>query len=97
MQQYIYFPFDVYLFKDLTVFLPLRDLVSAEKEIARIRKQIEILNKDILSLTTRLSSKGFVEKAKSDVVETVQASLREKQIMLETLQLSLEKLLSSSK
>ena len=77
------------------MYLPMSDLISAEKEIARVKKQIDSLTKDLLSLNARLNSNGFREKAKPEVVDAVLASVREKQAMLEALQLSLEKHLSN--
>lgn len=58
-------------------YIPLAGLVDVEKETKRLKKQSEKLAKEIEKLAKRLESKGFVEKAKPEVVEKARAELAE--------------------
>lgn len=58
-------------------YLPLAGLVDVEKETQRLKKQSEKLAKEIEKLAKRLESKGFVDKAKPEVVEKARAELKE--------------------
>jgi valyl-tRNA synthetase len=58
-------------------YLPLSGLVDVEKEKQRLQKQSAKLSKEIEKLAGRLQSKGFVDKARPDVVEKARAELAE--------------------
>ena len=66
------------------------DLISIEKEIARIQKQIDAASKELVGLQARLSSPGFREKAKAEVVAAAESATREKVDTLSKLTSSLE-------
>jgi len=61
----------------LEVFLPLAGLADPEKEIGRLSKQAEKLEKTIQGLAGRLSSPKFVEKAPEKVVQGVRDEMGE--------------------
>lgn len=61
----------------IEAYLPLAGLVDVEKETQRLKKQSEKLAKEIEKLAKRLESKGFVDKAKPEVVEKARAELAE--------------------
>ena len=69
------------------VFIPLGDLVDKDKEIARLSKEAEAVEKDIARAEGKLSNPGFTGKAPAELVE------RER----EKLALNREKLLSLRK
>lgn len=75
-------------FKDLQVkvVIPLEGLVDFNEEINRIQKTIEKLNKDILSLSQRLSNEKFVKNADEDVVQADRELLEKSKTQVQQLQ-----------
>jgi len=63
---------------DIEVYLPLNELVDAEKEKTRLTKEKEKLEKFHKTLSAKLANKGFTERAPKEVVE------KEKKRLLET-------------
>ncbi|HHY77463.1 MAG TPA: valine--tRNA ligase [Clostridiales bacterium] len=51
------------------IFLPLEDLIDKEKEIERLNKEKENLEKEIQRVRSKLENKNFIEKAPEKVVE----------------------------
>lgn len=60
------------------VYLPLTALIDVDKEIQRLNKQQEKLQKDIVLLENKLNSKGFLDKAPQTLVDEVKSNLQEK-------------------
>ena len=58
-----------------TVFIPMRELVDAEKELARLHKELENAEKDKEFIEKKLSNAGFVAKAPAAVVEQQRENL----------------------
>ena len=58
---------------DTELFLPLDELVDKEKETARLNKEIEFLEKELQLVRSKLSNKGFVDKAPAQLVEKEKA------------------------
>ncbi len=56
-------------------FMPLAELIDIEKEIARLEKEDEKNNKEIERAESKLSNKGFTDKAPAKVVEEERAKL----------------------
>jgi valyl-tRNA synthetase len=62
------------------------DAVDKEAESARLRKDIERLNKDIESKRSRLADETFTSKAPAQVVENLRATMAQRQLELSKLQ-----------
>ncbi len=73
-------------------YLPLANLVDKEKEISRLTKQADKLRKEISGLTSRLSSKGFIDKAPDNVIIEVKNNIRDKVEQLTTIEKTLQDL-----
>jgi valyl-tRNA synthetase len=78
--------------KGVSVHLPMADLISVDKEITRVQKQIEAAAAELAGLRARLSSPGFRGKARAEVVAAAEAAEREKSGALSKLSSSLEAL-----
>lgn len=73
----------------LEAFLPMTDMIDYDKERSRLGKQAEKLRKDIGGLESRLSSKGFADKAPAEVVAEVRAKLAEQKEQLGAVELGI--------
>jgi len=73
--------------KDATVrvIIPLDGLVDFDEEIKRIQKLTEKLERDITSLSGRLSNEKFIANAEEDVVEADKALLAQSKVQIESL------------
>lgn len=60
---------------NIKVIIPLEGLVDIDEEIKRLEKAVEKLNKDVGSLSGRLSNENFVKNAAEEVVEADRAAL----------------------
>ena len=76
-------------------YLPLAALIDPEKERKRLEKQNEKLTKEIQKLAGRLQSKGFVDKAPTEVVDKAKAELAELEDQASKVKASLAALPSS--
>lgn len=72
-----------------TVFIPMRELVDAEKELARLHKELEAVEKDRSFIENKLSNQGFVAKAPAAVVEQQRENLKKALAKLELLKNSI--------
>ncbi len=70
-------------------YLPLSGLIDIEKERQRLEKQSMKLAKEIEKLAGRLNARGFVDKAKPDVVVRARAELAELEDQASKVQASL--------
>ncbi len=59
------------------IFIPMDELVDKEKEIARLNKEKEKVEKEIGALSKKLDNPGFVSKAPAAVVEGERAKLQQ--------------------
>ena len=57
--------------------VPLGDLVDMEKEIARLKKEIENVDSEISRVKGKLSNQGFIAKAPAQLVETEKRKMGE--------------------
>ncbi|MGI6683925.1 MAG: valine--tRNA ligase [Bacillota bacterium] len=75
--------------KDVQIYLPLKDLIDLDKEIARLEKEVGNMDKELERLKGKLNNQGFLAKAPLHVVEKEKAKAREyqekKQALLERL------------
>lgn len=75
------------------VIVPLEGLVDIQEEVNRIRKTIEKLQKEIGSLTGRLSDKNFVANAPEEIVVQGKEQLDRSKAQIGTLEAALTRLL----
>jgi valyl-tRNA synthetase len=74
------------------VIVPLEGLVNLDEEIARIKKTIEKLQKDVGGLTRRLSDESFVKNAPEEIVTQGKQQLEESKVQISTLEAALARL-----
>ena len=60
-------------------FIPLSDIVDTEKELARLSKDKQKVQKDIDFLSGKLSNQGFIAKAPAQLIEAEKAKLAKAQ------------------
>ena len=72
------------------LFMPLDDLVDREKELARLTKEKENLEKEIKRVEGKLANPGFTGKAPADVVEAERKKGEKYKEMLEKVLESME-------
>lgn len=75
-----------------TLYLPLSDLVDAEKERARLSAELEKLNSEIKRVESKLSNESFVSKAPAAVVNAEKDKLAKYLEKLDGVKAALEKL-----
>ena len=63
---------------DITILVPLKDIVDIEKEIIKLENKKNSHNEKLKSVLEKLNNKAFIEKAPSEVVENFK--IQEKQI-----------------
>jgi len=77
---------------DATVYLPLAGLVNVEEEVARLRKNMAKLDKDITMREGKLSNPRFCDNAPADVVAKVRTELDEANAKRDEMQAAIERL-----
>ena len=55
--------------RNIEIFLPLSGLVDLEAERARLNKQLEKLEKELLAINNKLNNQNFISNAKAEVVD----------------------------
>jgi valyl-tRNA synthetase len=70
---------------EMEILVPMADLIDKDAELARLNKEIEKINKQLVSLKGKLSNANFVDRAPAAVVEKEQQRLAKQQIALEQL------------
>ena len=65
------------------------EMIDYDKERVRLGKQAEKLRKDIAGLESRLSSKGFADKAPPEVVLEVKTKVAEQKEQLNAVEKSI--------
>ncbi|HEX5278408.1 MAG TPA: DUF2046 domain-containing protein, partial [Fluviicoccus sp.] len=70
---------------------PLKGLIDAEAEAARLRKELDKLEKEVGRLAGKLENPAFVDKAPADVVAKEQEKLAAVKAEIATLQEQLVK------
>lgn len=73
----------------IEVFLPLSGMIDYDKEIIRLSKQAEKIQKDVTQLEGRLKSKGFVDKAPPDILAEVKNNIETKTAEINNIQKSI--------
>ena len=75
---------------EMTLLVPLADLINPQDEYNRICKMIENLEKEKMQLSTKLENKSFVDRAPKDVVDGAKQRLADTLSDIETYQEQLE-------
>ena len=60
-------------------FIPMMELIDRDKELARLNKEKEKVQKEIDQFTRQLSNEGFVNKAPAQLVEDIRQKLAARQ------------------
>lgn len=79
---------------EATYYLPLADVIDIDAEQTRLGKSLEKLEKEIASVSGRLSNKNFVSKAPEHVIAENKKGLEEAEQKAEKLKQALERLAS---
>lgn len=74
------------------IFLPLKDLIDTEKEIARLTKELEKLRKGILATEGKLKNEKFLSKAPAEVVQAEKEKLFAAQEKISSVESRIEQL-----
>ncbi|MFW2440775.1 MAG: valine--tRNA ligase [Arenicellales bacterium] len=77
---------------DMKVLVPFGAFIDKDEEIKRLQKEMEKLEKDLASLTAKLSNTSFVDKAPAAVVEKVRVRVTEIEQALVSLREQLKKI-----
>jgi valyl-tRNA synthetase len=57
------------------LYIPMGELVDVDKEIDRISKELEVMEREIARASGKLSNNGFLEKAPKSLVDSERAKL----------------------
>jgi valyl-tRNA synthetase len=77
-----------------TVYLPVGEYLDLEKERARLRNEVQRVEKIISGLEAKLANENFVARAPEEVIEQVNTQLANMRGQLDSLQLNLRSLAS---
>ncbi len=72
------------------IFIPMDQLVDKEKELARLSKEQEKVQKDIDFLSKKLNNEGFIAKAPAQLIEAEKAKLAKAQEKMDKILASME-------
>ena len=71
------------LMSDAEIYLPLEDLVDFGKELERLDKEKDNLEKELQRVRAKLGNQGFIGKAPKDVIEEERVKEKKYEEMLE--------------
>ncbi len=71
---------------EMTLLVPLADLIDPQAEITRLEKELEKLRKNSDSIAKKLENKNFVDRAPAVVVEKERERLQENNVSIEKLE-----------
>ena len=71
---------------EMTLLVPLADLIDPEAELARLEKELEKLRKNSDNIAKKLENKNFVDRAPGNVVEKERERLEENNVSIEKLE-----------
>ena len=73
-------------------FIPMNELVDKDKELARLNKEKEKVQKDIDFLSGKLNNQGFIAKAPEKLIEAEKAKLAKAEEKMQKINQSIESL-----
>lgn len=79
-------------FSEGSVYVPLEGLLDVEKELDRVKKDLEKQQKAALGIERKLGSSGFLDNAPPEVVEKEKQKLEEARDRIEILQTARDRL-----
>ena len=71
---------------EMTLLVPLADIIDPKAEVARLEKELEKLRKNSDSIAKKLENKNFVDRAPAVVVEKERERLEENNVSIEKLE-----------
>ncbi len=77
---------------DLEIYLPLKGLIDTEKEKARLSKEIEKVEADLLRVNSKLNNETFIGKAPAEIIEKEKSKKAEMEEIILKLKDSLGKI-----
>jgi valyl-tRNA synthetase len=77
---------------EMQILIPLAGLIDKDAETARLTREIEKINKQLMGVMGRLNNPAFTDKAPANVVAQVQKQADEQQAALDQLQQQLVKI-----
>ena len=77
---------------EMTLLVPLADLIDLDEEQTRLKKEINKLLNDKQGITGKLKNKNFTDRAPADVVNKEKEKLSEVENSLNKLQKQLERI-----
>ncbi len=77
---------------DLEIYLPLKGLIDTDKEKARLSKEIEKVEADLLRVNSKLNNETFIGKAPAEIIEKEKSKKSEMEEIILKLKDSLGKL-----
>lgn len=77
---------------EMTLHIPLKDLIDKEKEMERLNKEMVKLSKDIDMFSKKLNNDSYVQNAPKDIVEKDRERLSSAEVNLEKLKINFEKI-----
>ncbi len=78
--------------RGIEVFVPLKGLIDIDVEIARLAKELAVLDKELARVNGKLSNAGFLDKAPADVIEKERAKQQQFQDKRNTIEERLQSL-----
>jgi valyl-tRNA synthetase len=67
------------VYREIEIFVPLKDLIDVSKELSRINKELAKIDEDCEKLIQKLNNPSFMKKAPQEVIEKNQANYEELQ------------------
>ena len=77
---------------DMTIGLPVANIINLDKEQERLKNQIDKLEKDIKQINGKLKNQGFVNNAPAEIIEEQKSRRQEALIIIKKLELALQQL-----
>ena len=82
----------IVVFKNIKAYILLDGLIDSDKEKAKLAKEINIVDREIKNIQTRLANKGFLGKAPKDVVSEQKQRLDDYMLKLKELKAALKEI-----